>query len=195
RNIKSDFPDLEICCSLGLMRESQARRLKDAGAGWINHNLNTSERFYSSVCTTHTYQDRIETVQAVKAAGMHTCSGGIIGMGETERDVLDLAFTIQSLDIDSIPVNFLHPIRGTPLGDQPSTRLEMGLRTLSLFRFLNPRKDIRAAGGREFNFGADSYRVLYAANSIFVEGYLTTSGQTAEDAHRMIESHGFEIEH
>lgn len=193
RKIKADFP-LEICCSLGLLDEGKARRLKEAGAGWINHNLNTSERFYPRICDTHTYQDRINTVKAVQAADLRTCSGGIIGMGETEEDVLDLAFTLQSLDIDSIPVNFLHPIRGTPLNDQPKTPLESGLRILGLFRFLNPRKDIRSAGGREFNFGLESYRVLYAANSIFVEGYLTTSGQEAEEAHRMIESMGFEIE-
>ena len=193
RKIKADFP-LEICCSLGLLDEEKARRLKESGAGWINHNLNTSERFYPRICTTHTYQDRIDTVKAVKAAGMSTCSGGIVGMGETEDDVLDLAFTIQSLDIDSIPVNFLHPIKNTPLAERPKSALDTGLRTLSLFRFLNPKKDIRSAGGREFNFGPDSYRVLYAANSIFVEGYLTTPGQKAEDARRMIESMGFEIE-
>ncbi len=193
QKIKADFP-LEICCSLGLMDEDKARRLKDAGAGWVNHNLNSSERFYPNICTTHTYQDRVNTIQAVKEAGMHTCSGGIIGMGETEDDVLDLAFAIRDLDIDSIPVNFLHPIRGTPLSDRPRTRMENGLRTLSLFRLLNPKKDIRAAGGREFNFGGDSWRVFYPANSIFVEGYLTTGGQTAADAHRMIESMGFEIE-
>lgn len=193
RKIKADFP-LEICCSLGLLDESKARRLKDAGAGWINHNLNTSERFYPNICTTHTYQDRVNTIRAVKEAGMQTCSGGIIGMGETEDDVLDLAFAVRELDIDSIPVNFLHPIRGTPLADQPQTHLENGLRTLSLFRFLNPNKDIRAAGGREFNFGADCGRAFYAANSIFVEGYLTTQGQCARDAHRMIEEMGFEIE-
>lgn len=193
QKIKVDFP-LEICCSLGLMDEPKARRLKAAGAEWVNHNLNTSERFYPNICATHTYQDRIDTVMAVKAAGMNTCSGGIIGMGESEEDVLDLAFTIQSMDIDSIPVNFLHPVKGTPLDDRPKTAWETGLRTLGLFRFLNPKKEIRSAGGREFNFGPDSYRVLYAANSIFVEGYLTTSGQSAEEAHRMIESMGFEIE-
>lgn len=193
QKIKADFP-LEICCSLGLMDEDQAKRLKDAGAGWVNHNLNTSERFYPSICSTHTYQDRVETIRAVKSAGMNTCSGGIIGMGETEEDVLDLAFEIQSMDIDSIPVNFLHPIKGTPLDGRPQTRWEAGLKTLSLFRYLNPKKDIRSAGGREFNFGPESYRVLYAANSIFVEGYLTTPGQKAVEAHRMIESMGFEIE-
>lgn len=193
RKIKADFP-LEICCSLGLLDEDKARRLADAGAGWVNHNLNTSERFYPNICTTHTYQDRIRTIRAVQNAGMSTCSGGIIGMGETQDDVIDLAFTVRKLDIDSIPVNFLHPVDGTPEAHRPRTRIENGLRTLSLFRLLNPAKDIRAAGGREFNFGSDSYRVLYAANSIFVEGYLTTPGQESIDAHRMIESLGFEIE-
>ncbi len=193
RKIKADFP-LEICCSLGIMDEHKAAALKDAGAGWINHNLNSSERFYPQICTTHTYQDRVDTVRAVQSAGLKTCSGGIVGMGETEDDVLDLAFAIQSMDINSIPVNFLHPIRGTPLADRPRTAWEMGLRVLSLFRLLNPKKDIRAAGGREFNFGPESCRVFYPANSIFVEGYLTTPGQKAREAHRMIESLGFEIE-
>ncbi|MBI4179861.1 biotin synthase BioB [bacterium] len=193
QKIRADFP-LEICCSLGLLDEDKAVRLKRAGAGWINHNLNTSERFYPRICSTHTWRDRVNTIRAVKSAGLKTCSGGIVGMGETADDVLDMAFAIQDLDIDSIPVNFLHPIAGTPLAGRGRTSIDSGMATLCLFRLLNPSKDIRAAGGREFTFGPDAYRVLYPANSIFVEGYLTTPGDEADQARQAIEEMGFEVE-
>ena len=116
RVIKKAFPTLEICLSLGLMSEEQARQFKEAGVGWINHNLNTSRRFYPQICSTHTYDDRVETVQNVKQAGLRTCSGGIIGMGENDEDIIELAYAVRELAIDSIPVNFLYPVAGTPLG-------------------------------------------------------------------------------
>ncbi|PIQ84740.1 MAG: biotin synthase BioB [Candidatus Omnitrophica bacterium CG11_big_fil_rev_8_21_14_0_20_63_9] len=185
---------LEICVCLGLLSEAQARKLKDAGVGWVNHNLNTSERFYPEICSTHTYQDRVDTVKNVRKAGMMTCSGGIIGMGETDDDILDMAFACRELRMDSIPINFLHPIKGTPMeGFQLLTPMKC-LKVLCVFRFLNPASEIRAAGGREVNLRSVQAMVLYAANSIFVEGYLTTSGQKAEEARRMIEDLGFEVE-
>ena len=194
RAIKQDYPDLELCLCLGLLSYEQAKRLKDAGVGWINHNLNTSERFYEQICSTHTYEDRVRTVENVRKAGLHTCCGGIVGMGETDEDIVAMAFATRELQIDSIPINFLHPIKGTPLENKPSVTAEKGLKVLCLFRFLNPASEIRAAGGREFNLKDKQGLSLYPANSIFIDGYLTTGGQTAEDARAMIESMGFEIE-
>jgi len=193
RSIKSAFP-LEICVSLGLVSEAQARRLKEAGVGWVNHNLNTSRRYYPEICTTHTYQDRVDTVRNVRKAGLLTCSGGIVGMGETDEDILDLAFACRELQMDSIPINFLHPIKGTPMEAFRFLSPMKCLKVLCLFRLLNPASEIRAAGGREVNLRSVQPLVLYAANSIFVEGYLTTPGQEAAEAHRMIEDMGFEVE-
>ncbi len=194
RAIKSEFPDLEICLSLGLMSEAQARALKEAGVGWINHNLNTSRRFYPEICTTHTYDDRVETVRNVKRAGLSTCCGGIIGMGENDEDILDLAYAARELEIDSIPVNFLYPIAGTPLGERRDFLPTKGLKTLCLMRFLNPRSEIRMAAGRELYLGYWGGLALYPANSIFVEGYLTTPGQQAQAARKLVEEAGFEVQ-
>lgn len=194
RAIKRRYPALEICMSLGLMNEEQARELKAAGVGWVNHNLNTSERFHPSICTTHTYADRVATVRAVQRAGLSTCCGGIIGMGETEDDVVDLAFALRELGVDSLPVNFLLPIAGTPFAGAESVTASRGLKALCLFRFTNPATEIRAAGGRERNLGAWQALALYPANSIFIEGYLTTPGLAAEPTHRMVEALGFSVE-
>ncbi len=193
RAIKRELP-LEICVCVGIMSEAQARKLKAAGVGWVNHNLNTSRRFYPEICTTHTYEDRVETVKNVRRAGLMTCSGGIVGMGETDEDILDLAFAVREMSTDSIPINFLHPIKGTPMGDFAFLTPMKCLKVLCLFRFLNPTSEIRAAGGREVNLRTVQAMGLYAANSIFVEGYLTTPGQQAEEAQRMIKDMGFEIE-
>ena len=193
RQIKQRYP-LEICICLGTLSEAQARKLKEAGVGWVNHNLNTSERFYPEICSTHTYQDRVNTVKNVRKAGLMTCSGGIIGMGETDEDILDMAFACRELGMDSIPINFLHPIKGTPMAAYQFLTPAKCLKVLCLFRFLNPASEIRAAGGREVNLGSVQHLALYAANSIFIEGYLTTPGQQAQEAQRMIEQFGFEIE-
>jgi biotin synthase len=194
RRIKSEYPQLELCVSAGLMEEEQARALRDAGVGWVNHNLNTSERFHPEICTTHTYADRIRTVENVRRAGMSTCCGGIIGMGESDEDVIDLAFALRDLRVDSLPVNFLIPIPGTPLERQRDLSPGRCLRALCLFRFTNPAAEIRVAGGRELNLGWFQPLALYAANSIFVEGYLTTPGQASAPAQRMIAEMGFEVE-
>jgi biotin synthase len=176
------------------MDEGQARALKAAGVGWVNHNLNTSERFHPEICTTHTYADRVRTIQAVKRAGLATCCGGILGMGEEDDDVVELAFALRDLEVDSLPVNLLHPIPGTPLGGAPAITPQRALKALCLFRFTNPRADLRAAGGRERNLGDWQALALYPANSIFMEGYLTTAGLAAEPTHRMLASLGFTVE-
>jgi biotin synthase len=186
--------EINICCCLGLITEGQARRLKDAGVERFNHNLNTSRRFHPAICTTHTYDDRVRTVENVRRAGLSTCCGGIVGMGETDEDVIDLAVSLRELDVASIPVNFLHPIPGTPLEERRNLTPERCLKVLCLFRLANPAKEIRVAGGRELNLGKQQHLALYPANSLFVNGYLTTPGQAASDTHRMIEAHGFEID-
>ncbi len=194
RAIKSEFPDLEICVSPGLLNEDQARALKEAGVGWINHNLNTSRRFYPRICTTHTYDDRLATVRAVQKAGLRTCCGGIIGMGEDEDDLIDLAFELRALRVDSLPLNFLHPIPGTPLENHWNLDPAQCLRALCLMRFVRPDAEIRVAGGRELHLGGWQGLALYPANSLFVDGYLTTPGEAAEAVRKMIESLGFEVE-
>jgi biotin synthase len=194
RAIKAEFPSLELCVSLGLMNEAQAHELKTAGIGWVNHNLNTSERFHPEICGTHTYEDRVATVTAVHRAGLATCCGGIIGMGETDDDIIDLAFALRELHVDSLPVNFLIPIEGTPFAERRQLTPTKCLRTLCLMRFTNPRSEIRVAGGRELNLGWFQALALYPANSIFVDGYLTTPGQAARAAQQMITEMGFEVE-
>jgi biotin synthase len=193
RQIRSRYP-VELCVSLGLMSEPQAVRLKEAGVGWVNHNLNTSERHHPKICTTHTYQDRLATLSNVKKAGMRTCSGGIIGMGETDEDILDMAYALRDLDVSSLPVNFLHPIEGTPFEGYRHLTPTHCLKVLCVVRLLNPRSDLRAAGGREVNLRSLQALALYPANSIFVEGYLTTPGQAAQAARQMVEDLGFQLE-
>ncbi len=193
QEIKSNVP-INICCSLGIMDEAKARILKEAGVERVNHNLNTSRHHHPNICTTHTYEDRLGTVENVKSAGLSPCCGGIMGMGETEEDIMDLALALRELDVDSIPINFLHPIPGTPFEGINDLTPQRCLKILCLFRFINPSKEIRVAGGREINLRSLQPMSLYPANSIFVNGYLTTPGQRATEAHRMIEDLGFEIE-
>ncbi len=193
QEIRSQVP-ISICCSLGLMNEEKLKILKQAGVQRINHNLNTSQRHHPNICSTHTYEDRVATVRNVKNVGLTACCGGIIGMGETDDDIIDLALALRELDVDSIPINFLHPIDGTPLEGANYLTPQRCLKILCLFRFINPSKELRVGGGREINLRSLQPMSLYPANSIFVNGYLTTPGQRATEAHRMIEDLGFEIE-
>lgn len=193
RAIKRDIP-IQICCSLGLLNETQARRLKDAGVDRINHNLNTGEAYHSSICTTHSYQDRLATIRNAKAAGLEICSGGIVGMGENDEDLIDLAMALREVRPDSIPINTLHPISGTPLEHCRHLTPTRCLKVLCLFRFLHPKTEIRIAGGREHNLRSLQPLALYPADSVFVNGYLTTPGQPAAEVWRMITDLGFHIE-
>jgi len=184
---------LKICFSVGLLSVEQARRLKAAGVDRINHNLNTSERFYPRICTTHSYQDRLNTLQNVRQAGLEICSGGIVGMGEEDADVVELALRLGQLQAEAVPVNFLLPIAGIRLQEVPQLNPRYCLKVLALFRLANPRCELRIAGGREMHLGPLQPLGLYAANSIFVGGYLTTGGQPPEEDCRMIEALGFTI--
>jgi len=184
---------LHICCCLGLLSTEQAQRLKAAGVDRINHNLNTSRNHYPQICTTHTYDDRLETLRTVRNAGMELCSGVIVGMGERDRDIVDVARELRSLRVSSIPVNFLHAIDGTPLEKRHDLDPRYCLKVLCLFRFTNPDTEIRVSGGREVNLRSLQAMSLYAANSMFVSDYLTTKGQPAEEDFQMVKDLGFEV--
>lgn len=185
---------LKICACLGLLKPEQALKLKEAGVDRYNHNLNTSERNHSNITTSHTYNDRVNTVEVVKQSGMSPCSGVIVGMKESKQDVVDIANSLRVLDADSIPVNFLHAIDGTPLEGVHELNPLYCLKVLALFRFVNPTKEIRISGGREVNLRSLQPLGLFAANSIFVGNYLTTSGQEESEDYKMLQDLGFEIE-
>ncbi len=193
KEIKSTMP-MKICACLGILSEAQAVKLKEAGVDRYNHNLNTSKQNFSNITTTHTYDDRVDTVEKAKAAGMSPCSGCIIGMGETNEEIVEMAYALRELDADSIPVNFLNSIPGTPLENNRELNPRKCLKVLALMRFICPTKEIRIAGGREVNLRSLQALGLYAANSVFVGDYLTTEGQEATADHKMIEDLGFEIE-
>ena len=192
RRIRSVSP-IQICMSLGLLSREQAARLRAAGVNRYNHNLETSERYYGAICSTHSWRDRVETVRAARAAGLEICCGGLIGMGETDEDRVDLAFAVREVGADSIPVNFLDPRAGTPLEGRARLRPAECLRVLAMFRFVNPDREIRVAGGREACLRSMQPLALYPANSLFTEGYLTTPGQGRSRDVAMIEEAGFEI--
>jgi len=187
--------NLEICISAGLLGQEQAQRLKQCGVDRVNHNLNTSRRFYPRICTTHTFQDRVDTLWAVRNAGMEICSGGIVGMGEEDADVVELALELGNLGVEALPVNFFTPVEGTPVTTSNPKKLSPRycLKTLALFRLANPRCDLRVAAGRELHLGWLQPLALYAANSMFVGDYLTTQGQPPTEDYRMIQELGFEV--
>lgn len=193
KEIKTTY-GLKVCACLGLLKPEQANRLKEAGVDRYNHNINTSASNHSNITTSHTYDDRVNTVETVKEYGMSPCSGVIIGMRETKQDVVDMANSLKDLDADSIPVNFLHAIDGTPLEGVKELNPLYCLKVLALFRFINPTKEIRISGGREVNLRSLQALGLYAANSIFVGDYLTTTGQDETEDHKMLLDLGFEVE-
>jgi biotin synthase len=190
--IKREY-GLNICACLGLLAPEQARRLAAAGVDKVNHNLNTSARYYGEICTTHTYADRVATLAACRSAGLELCSGGIMGMGETHDDLIDMALELRRLEVESIPLNFLNSIEGTPLAATNKLSPRDCLRGLAMMRLLNPSAEIRIAGGREIHLGSLQAMGLYAANSMFVGDYLTTKGQLPEADYTMIADLGFVI--
>jgi biotin synthase len=192
RRIKAEM-NINVCTSLGLLKDGQAEQLAEAGVTRFNHNLESSRRFYPELCGTHTWDDRVATVKRARAAGLEACCGGIMGMGEAEDDRISLAFELQALEVESIPVNFLDPRPGTPMGGLQRLAPMDCLRLLAMFRFVNPSRDIRVAGGREVNLRHLQALALWPANSIFVNGYLTTPGAGYEADVRMIADAGFRV--
>ncbi|WNS73835.1 biotin synthase BioB [Bacillus sp. DTU_2020_1000418_1_SI_GHA_SEK_038] len=193
KEIKDKY-NLTVCACLGLLKPEQASMLKEAGVDRYNHNINTSENHHESITTSHTYEDRVNTVELVKEYGISPCSGVIIGMRETKEDVVSMARSLNALDADSIPVNFLHAIDGTPLEGTKELNPRYCLKVLCLMRLINPTKEIRISGGREVNLRSLQPLGLYPANSIFVGDYLTTAGQEGSADHQMLKDLGFEID-
>ncbi len=193
REVRDRLPDIEVCACLGLLEPSQATELKSAGVFAYNHNLNTSENFYGEICSTHDYADRMRTVGVVKQTGLSPCCGALFGMGETDDDIVDVAFALRGLGVDSIPINFLIPIEGTPLGGRWDLTPTRCLKILCLFRLTNPESELRIAGGREHHLRSLQPMGLLIANSIFIGDYLTAKGQRPEDDIAMIRDLGFEI--
>lgn len=194
QRIKARWP-MEVCLSAGFIDHTMATVLKEAGLDRYNHNLNTAETHYSTLCHTHTYKDRLATLQAARGVGLEVCSGLIVGMGESPEDLWAVAQALRQLQVRSIPVNFYVPIPGNRLGTvEHQLTPERCLRVLSLFRFTNPDAELRAAGGREVHLRSLTPLALYPANALFSDGYLNTGGQAREEVTRMIDDAGFEVE-
>lgn len=183
-----------ICCSIGFLTEQQAVMLRDAGVDRINHNLNTSRKHYPNICTSHTYEERLDNIKRLKSLGFELCCGGIIGLGEDNTDVVDMLFQIQSIQPKAVPINFLIPLKGTALEDRDTSYLtgDYCLKILCLARLLCPQSDIRCAAGREVYLKGREKQMFYAADSIFASGYLTADGQGIDDTIKMITDAGFQ---
>ena len=182
---------LTLCASVGLLNLEAARKLKAAGITRYHHNLETARSHFEAICSTHDYEDDIETVRAAKTAGMVVCSGGIFGMGESWDQRVELAFTLKELDVDSVPINFLNPIPGTRLGDQPLLPPMEALKVIALYRFIFPKKDITICGGRETTLkDFQSWVFAAGANGLMVGNYLTTQGRNLEADLEMIAEMG-----
>ncbi|MEU8788381.1 biotin synthase BioB [Streptomyces sp. NPDC048643] len=192
--IKDQNEGVEVCACLGLLSDGQAERLREAGADAYNHNLNTSEGTYGDITTTHTYADRVDTVQKAHAAGLSACSGLIAGMGESDEDLVDVVYALRALDPDSVPVNFLIPFEGTPLAKEWNLTPQRCLRILAMVRFVCPDVEVRIAGGREVHLRTLQPLALHLANSIFLGDYLTSEGQAGKADLDMIADAGFEVE-
>lgn len=183
----------QICCSIGFLTEHQARVLREAGLDRINHNLNSSRAFYPNICTTHTYDQRVANIRMLQSVGFEICCGGIIGMGESHADVVDMLLDVREINPQSVPINFLLPIPGTRLADRDISGLTPSycLKVLCLARFLLPKSDIRCAAGREVYFKGREAELFRVVDSIFASGYLTADGQCIDDTLKLIESMGF----
>ncbi len=186
-----DKTNLKVCANLGTLTLDQAHMLATIGIKRYAHNIETSENFYPSVCTTHSYKERITTIKAAKAAGMDLCTGGIIGMGESWQDRIDFAFALRELDVASIPINILNPIKGTALENIiPLSPLNI-IKTFSIFRFIFPDKIIRPAGGREINLrDMQGHLMLSGANGLIIGNYLTFTGRNAAADFQMVQDAG-----
>ena len=182
---------IQVCASLGVLTQEQARRLGELGLRHYNHNLQTSRQHFGRIVTTHTYDDRLRTLLCLKEAGVSLCSGALFGMGETWADRLDLAFELRGLDPDVVPINFLIPIAGTPLETAVPLEPMLCLKIIAVYRFILPRQQIRIAGGREVNLrDLQSWIFLAGADSFLIGNYLTTCGRAAQEDHRMVRDLG-----
>ncbi len=182
---------IERCASLGILDKETLKRLKEAGLESYHHNLETSRSFFPKVCTTHSYEEDVQTVRAAKELGFYVCSGGIFGLGESWQDRIELAMTLRELDVDSVPINFLNPRPGTPLEGARYLTPRECLMIIALYRFILPQKSIIVCGGREVNL-RDLQCLIFAAgaNGMMIGNYLTTYGRPPEEDLRMLEDLG-----
>jgi biotin synthase len=195
RKLKEDT-NTHICCSIGFLTMEQAVKLKGAGVNRINHNLNTGKNFYKNICTTHSYEQRINNIKMLRKIGFELCCGGIVGLGESDDDIIDMLFDIKAIAPESVPINFLLPIKGTPFEGNNIEKLttEYCIKVLALARLLNPKADVRCAAGREI-YLKDKHDLMFCAvNSIFASGYLTAPGQAVDEAIKTIQDAGFEYD-
>lgn len=184
---------ISVCISFGLLSEAQYGRLKAAGVTRVHNNLETSSNYFSHICTTHTFEDKIRAIRAAQAAGLSVCSGGIMGLGETEEDRIDMAFTLRELGIRSVPVNMLNPIPGTPLAHNRKLTEEDMRRIVAVYRFILPDASIRLAGGRGLLTDKGKSCFLSGANAAISGDMLTTAGITVETDKRMLAELGFQV--
>ncbi|MDP8212485.1 MAG: biotin synthase BioB [Candidatus Zapsychrus exili] len=192
QRIKSTY-SIQVCVSHGFLDKEKAQILKEAGLDRLNHNLNTSSRYYSDICSTHNYEDRVKTLKEAHNANLHVCSGVIIGMGETADDIYDMVCSTRKLKVESIPINFYLPNKGVSLEVKLDLSPEYCLRVLCLFRLMNPDSEIRLAAGREVYLKEMQSLALYPANSLFINGYLNTRGESRLETYKMIKNAGFSI--
>ncbi len=188
---------IHCCASLGLLNEQQIIKIKNAGVERYNHNINTSEKYHKNICTTHTFNDRIHTIELIKKHGIEACTGVIIGMGETKEDRIDMALKLKELNPKTVPINFLNPIKGTALeGFENEITEEEILKTICIFRIILPEAMLRYAGGRTSRLSKANQKKGFSAgiNSLLVGNYLTTTGSNPEEDKKMLESAGLYLE-
>ncbi|PWR74249.1 biotin synthase BioB [Methanospirillum lacunae] len=193
RRLKAET-NLRLCVSLGELTEESAFMLKEAGVSRYHHNLETSEEFFPHIVTTHTYQDRIKTIQCARSGGLEICSGGIIGLGESMEQRINLAFALRDLNVDSVPVNMLHAVPGTPLEHEPPLSPLEIIKTIALFRFILPTTSIRSAGGREKLLrDMQSVGLMAGLNGMMVGNYLTTNGRSISEDICLLNDMGYSL--
>ncbi len=191
--LKETDPEVEVCACLGLLKDGQAERLREAGVDAYNHNINTAESHHEQIVQTHSYADRVETITRAKGAGLSPCSDLIAGLGESDEQLVEALFALRELDSDSIPVNFLIPFDGTPFEGHWELTPAACVRILAMARFVCPDREVRIAGGREMHLRSLQGLALHVANSIFLGDYLTSEGQAAEEDLRLIRDNGFVV--
>lgn len=192
----SEIRDMGLlpCATLGMLEKKQLGQLRDAGLCRYHHNLETSEAFFSEICTTHTYREKIITIEAAKSLGLSVCSGGIFGLGETWEDRIDMAFALKDIEVDSVPINFFTPVNGTPLGKKELLNPLEALKIIAIYRLVLPDREIRICGGRPSTLRElNSYIFFAGADGLLIGNYLTTEGKRPEEDIQMIKDLEFEI--
>ncbi|MEW6601557.1 MAG: biotin synthase BioB [Nitrospirota bacterium] len=182
------------CATLGMLGHNQLKQLKDAGLNRYHHNLESSEEFFSEICSTHTYKDKIKTIEAARALDLTLCSGGIFGLGESWEDRIEMAFALKDIRVDSVPINFFTPVKGTPLQDRDMLSPLEALKIIAIYRLIMPDREIRVCGGRPATLrDLNSHIFTAGADGLLIGNYLTTQGRAPLDDLRMIQDMGLEI--